>query len=118
MQQILNHYYNMSLSLSWCRKSMKDALDTGKIVSTQKPCGVYIPSNLEVRIVLVIKRVRQQKLPVFPDDVMSWATHLIRDTQHEHNFVNGQASEGWYRGFLRRHGLMTGTERPLEMTRA
>jgi hypothetical protein len=72
MQQILNHDYNMSLSLSWCRKPMKDALDTGKIVSPQKPASVYIPSNLEVRIVSVIKRVRQQKLPVFPDGVMSY----------------------------------------------
>jgi hypothetical protein len=118
MQQILNHDYNMSFSLSWCRKSMKHALDAGKIVSPQKPCGVYIPSNLEVRIVSLIKRVRQQKLPMFLDDVMSWATHMITDTEHEHNFVNGQASEGWYRGFLRHHGLMTGTKRPLEMTRA
>jgi hypothetical protein len=48
-----------------CRKSMKDAIDTGKIVSPQKPCGVYIPSNLEVRIACVIKRVRQHKLLVF-----------------------------------------------------
>jgi hypothetical protein len=80
MQQILNHDYIMSLSLSWCRKSMKDALDTGKIVSPQKPGGVYIPSNLEVRIVFVIKRVHQQKLHVFHDDVMSWATHMIKDT--------------------------------------
>jgi hypothetical protein len=47
----------MSLSLSWCRKSMKHALDTGKIVSPQNTCGVYIPSNIEVRIVSVIKRV-------------------------------------------------------------
>jgi hypothetical protein len=80
MQQILNYDYNMSPSLSWCRKSMKDALDTGKIVSPQKPGGVYIPTNLEVRIISVIKRVRQQKLHVFPHDVMSRATHLIKDT--------------------------------------
>jgi hypothetical protein len=91
MQQVLNHDYNMSLSLSWCRKSTKDAFDTGKIVSPQKPCGVYIPSNLEVRIVSAIKRGRQQKLHVSPHDVMSWATHLIRDTEHENNFVNGHA---------------------------
>jgi cystathionine beta-lyase family protein involved in aluminum resistance len=49
-----------------CRKSMKDAIDTGKIVSPQRPCGVYTrPSNLEVRIACVIKRVRQHKLLVF-----------------------------------------------------
>jgi hypothetical protein len=117
MHQLLSHYYNMSRNVSWCRKSMKYAIDTSKIVSPQKPCGVHISSNTEVRIVFVIKRLCQHKPLVFLDDVMSWVIHMIKDKEHEHNFVNGQASEGWYRGFLRRHGLVTGTERPLEMTR-
>jgi hypothetical protein len=34
-------------------------IDTGKIVSPQKPCGACIPPNLEVRIVSFVKRVRQ-----------------------------------------------------------
>jgi hypothetical protein len=64
-----------------------------------------------------MRRVRNKKLPVFPDDVMARATHLIQGTQYEHNFEKGQALEGWYRGFPRRHNFLTGAERPLEMTR-
>jgi hypothetical protein len=94
IHQVVSHDYNISLSPSWCHKSMKDAIDTGKIVSRQKIDGVYIPYHLEVRIVFVIKRLRHNKLQVFPDDVMSWATHLMNITKHEHNFLHGRASGG------------------------
>ena len=43
---------------------------------------------------------------------------LIEGTPAQALFHEGKASEGWYRGFLRRHGLETGAFRPLEMTRA
>ena len=58
------------------------------------------------------------KLPVFPDDVKGWCTTLIAGTPAQELFQDGKASEGWYRVFLRRTGLETGTIRPLEMTRA
>ena len=57
-------------------------------------------------------------MPVFGDDVIGWCTELIKDTEHAAKFKDGKATEGWYRGFLRRTGMTTGTERPLEITRA
>lgn len=38
--------------------------------------------------------------------------------EHEYNFPEGQSTISWYKGFLRRHCMLTGTERPLEITRA
>ena len=55
---------------------------------------------------------------MFPDDVKGWCTALIAGTPAEKLFVDGKASEGWYRAFLRRSGLETCAFRPLEMTRA
>jgi hypothetical protein len=85
MPQILSHDYKMSINMSWRRKSMKDAIDTGKSISHQKTSSVYIPSSLEMRFISIIKRVRQLKLLVFRDDVMSWATHLISSRMHSMN---------------------------------
>jgi hypothetical protein len=42
---------------------------------------------------------------------------MVKGTDYEHNFDEGHASEGWYRGFLRIHNFLTRAERPLEMTR-
>ena len=86
--------------------------------SPQKPGGVFVPAFIEERIVNLIKGLRQRKLPVFGDDVIGWCTELINGTEWAANLKDGKASDGWYRGFLRRTGMATGTERPLEITRA
>ena len=110
--------YNITISHSWCRALISTSIKTGIPVPTpQQTGGTLIPLGIEERIASVVRRVRSKKLPVFLDDVMAWATHLIQGTQYENNFEKGQASEGWYRGFLRRHNFLTGAERPLEMTR-
>jgi hypothetical protein len=110
--------YNITISPPWCRALISTSIKSGIHVPTpQKTLGTLIPLAIEERIASVVRRVRSKKLPVFPDDVIAWATHLIQGIQYEHNFEKGQASEGWYRGFLRRHNFLIGAERPLEMTR-
>jgi hypothetical protein len=42
---------------------------------------------------------------------------MIKGIDYEQNFDEGQASEGWYRGFLRRHNFLTRAEYLLEMKR-
>ena len=118
MMHELKCKYNVTLSFAACRKQMNVALETKRASTPQKPGGAYIPDNVERRIVELCKKLRAQKFPVFRDDVMAWATHLIKNTPAANNFVNGEATVGWYQSWLRRHNMTTGAERPLELTRA
>ena len=106
------------LGVRRCTELVNICKEHGKVPSPQKPGGVFVPACIEERIVSLIKGLRQRKLPVFGDDVIGWCTELIKDTPCATRFRDGKASEGWYRGFLRRTGMTTGTERPLEITRA
>ena len=108
----------ISMSSRHCYKLVKAYRETGRIPSPQKPGGVFVPSSIEDRIVRLIKGLRQRKLPVFGDDVMGWCTEFIKGTPYAAYFPDGKASVGWYRGFLRRTGMTTGTVRPLEITRS
>jgi hypothetical protein len=54
---------------------------------------------------------------VFPDDVQDWANREIAGTIYADNFPYGKVTEGWYRGFLHRQGMLTRHLRPLEMAR-
>ena len=90
----------------------------GEIHSPQKTGGNYVPSSIEHRIATLVKKMREKKLPVFPSDVKAWCTSLIEGTPAQSRFLEGKASEGWYRNFLRRNNLETGAFSPLEMTRA
>jgi hypothetical protein len=109
---------NITISHSWCRALISTSIKISIPVPTpQKIGGTLIPLAIEERVDSVVRRVRSTKLHVLPDDVMAWATHLIKGTNYEQNFDEGQASEGWYRGILRRHNFLTGAERPLEITR-
>ena len=108
----------VNLSVRHCCTLVKDAVLTGTVPSPQKPGGTFVSTAIEERIVKLIKGYRSRKLPVFGDDVMGWCTELIRGTVYEKNFPpDGKATEGWYRKFLQRTGMTTGTERPLEITR-
>ena len=104
------------MSESWARKLLKDEA-TGKRVSPQKPGRVYVPAAIEERVVKLAKHLRDRKMPVFKEDIIGWRTALIQGTPYATNFEDMIASEGWYRRFLQRWGLGTGTERSLEMTR-
>ena len=55
---------------------------------------------------------------MFPEDIRKWCTEEIQGTDIVNNFPEGKATQGWYKGFLRRQGFLTGSVRPLEMTRA
>ena len=108
----------ISISSRHCYRLVKQCRATGTIPSPQKPGGVFVPSYIEDRVVRLIIGLRHKKLPVFGDDVMGWCSEFIKDTPYAAYFPDGKASEGWYRGFLRRTGMTTGTVRPLEITRS
>ena len=109
----------VQLSVRHCCKIVAATVRNGTVPSPQKPGGVFVSSAIEERIVRLIKGYRGRKLPVFADDVMGWCTELIHGTVYEKNFPpDGKATEGWYRKFLERTEMLTGTERPLEITRA
>jgi hypothetical protein len=117
-QTTLFKHYNITNSHSWCRALISTSIKTNIPIPTpQMTSGTLIPLAIEERVASVVRRVRSTKLPVFPDDMMAWAAHLIKGTEYEPNFDEGPASEGWYRGFLRGHNFLTGAKRPLEMTR-
>ena len=112
------HSQGITLGIRQSTRMVVSYQQKGEAKSPQKPGGVYVPSCIEARIVTLIQGLRQRKMPVFGDDVMGWCTEMIRDTPYERNFPGGKATVGWYRGFLRRTGMTTGTERPLEITRS
>ncbi len=117
MMNELKEKHNVTLSLTACRKHMKAAIATNQVLTPQKPGGAYIPDAIERRIADLCRKLRAQKLPVFRDDVIAWATYLIKNTPAAENFVNGEATVGWYQNWLRRQNMHTGAERPLELTR-
>lgn len=109
----------ITIGLTMCKKRVSSAVSSdGRVCSPQKPGGCYVPSAIEARIAEPVRLLRAKKFPVFPEDIMKWCTEEIRGTDYALNFPEGRATEGWYRGFLRRQGFLTGTVRPLEMTRA
>ena len=110
--------HGIDLSHAHIVAKLREADSLGDVVPPERPGGVFLPHAMEERIARLVKQLRNKKLPVFPEDVMGWAAALIKGTRFAGNFLKGKASEGWYRGFLRRHNLVTGTDRPLEMTRS
>ena len=117
VRERLSHQ-GISLGLRKCSEHVTSALSNDGVPFTpQKPGGVYVSSAIESRIAALVKHLRSRKLPVFPEDVMAWCSSLIEGTHYAANFIDGQATEGWYRGFLRRQNMLTGNERPLETTR-
>jgi hypothetical protein len=85
--------YNITISHSWCRALISTSIETSIPVPTpQKTGGTLIPLAIEERVAIVVRRVRSTKLPVFPDDTMAWATHLIKGTDYGQNFDEGQTS--------------------------
>jgi hypothetical protein len=48
------------------------------------------------------KHLREQRYPVFPDDVLIWASEAIEGTVYASYFPYGKPTRGWYNGWLRR----------------
>jgi hypothetical protein len=110
--------HGVNLNLSHLCHKLNEANTHGAVIAPERPGGVYLPQDVEERIVRLVRWLRAKKLPVFPEDVMGWATELIKGSPHVASFRDGRATDGWYRSFLKRQGLKTGAERPLETTRA
>ena len=98
-------------------KTVRASRETGMPPSPQKPGGVYIPARIEEEVADLVRALRRRMMPVFVDDVMAWMTEKIDGTSYAENFSDGKANENWYYEFLRRQGMLTDTERPLETTR-
>ncbi len=65
---------DISISRSRCIIHIKSAIANDyNGVSPQKPSGQALSSFIEKSIANIAKRLREQKFPVFPKDVMAWA---------------------------------------------
>lgn len=110
--------HGITVSHDHMRAKLAEADEIGQAMPPERHGGVYLPFTLDMRISELVRWLRRRKLPVFREGVKGWATSLIKGTPIAASFRNGQATEGWYRSFLKRQGLTTGVERPLETTRA
>jgi hypothetical protein len=109
---------NIEISKSTCWTHLRAALTNyGVAVSPQKPGGVLLPSHIEKKIAKIVRGLRARKFPVFASHVIRWTAEEIKDTEYAKYFVNGEPTEGWYRGWLRRMEFTTGVLRPLEQAR-
>jgi hypothetical protein len=53
-----------------------------------------LPSNIEKNIAEMVKHLREQKYPVFPDDVLKWAAEAIEGTDYAAFFPSGMPTRG------------------------
>ena len=85
-----------------------------------EPAGAKpaIPPEGEEYLCKLIRARRALKFPVFRSDVITMAKALIKDTEAERHFQDGEVRRYWYISFLGRWGLDTGNQRPLEVKRA
>ena len=108
---LLEDEEGISLGLTRCKYKIKESLaNEDTPVTPQKTGGVFVPSSAEIRLAAMVKKLRERKFPVFLEDVISWCTELIAGTAYEKNFsaTKGEATQGWYRGFIRRRGMVNG----------
>jgi hypothetical protein len=84
-------YYNITITHLWCRAMISTSIKTSitHVPTPQKTTGTLFPLAIEELIAGDVRRVRKAKLPVFPDDMMAWATHLIKGTDYEQHFDEG-----------------------------
>ena len=63
----------------------------------------------------MIRHYRSWKLFVVKDMVLAWAMQEVERQGLKRKLPD--LTKGWYHGFQKRQGLLTGSSRPLEMTR-
>ncbi len=87
---------------------MKKAIDNIHVeLDPQRNGDQALPSIIEKNIAEMVKHLREQKYPVFPDDVLKWAAEAIEGTDYAAFFPNGMPTRGWYYGWLRRLEFLT-----------
>jgi hypothetical protein len=73
--------HGISLHESTCRERVKKALNNGCVgIDSQWNRGQALPSSIENNIAETAKHLREQKYPLFPDDVTKWAAEAIEGT--------------------------------------
>ena len=102
-----------------CLNHINKALENGgTVITPQKVGGVVLPTALERRLAETVKVYRERKFPVFPEFVIGWAAEEIRATPLADLFPpDGVPTYGWFKGWLGRQNMLTGSLRPLEGTR-
>ncbi|KAK3264333.1 hypothetical protein CYMTET_26913 [Cymbomonas tetramitiformis] len=77
----------------------------------------YIPKWAEEKLRDFIKALRACKIPVLKQTVCTYANEMIEGTVYAEKFSHGIVDSNWYYGYLDRHGMRTGNQRPLELLR-
>ncbi len=84
----------VSLHESTCRVQLKRALHNGCIgLDPKRTGGQALPSAIEKEVAEIVKRVREQHYPVFPDDVLKWAAEAIEGTDTASYFLDGKPTK-------------------------
>ena len=80
----------------------------------------YLPQEFTDRLVLWIRAKRALKFPVFRDEVLAMANHMIEGTELAQKFKHEMVDVYWYYRLLKKysHVLSTANQRPLEIDRA
>ncbi len=63
-------------------------------MSPQIHGGAALPSHIEKRIAIIVRKLRERKLPVLQLEVLKWAEEAIMDTKYATYFVNGKPTIG------------------------
>lgn len=71
----------------------------------------------EEQIADVIRLLRRYKFAITATMVKAWANEAIAGTEYEKRFVHSRVTQKWYRGFLKRHHLLSDAVTPLEEDR-
>lgn len=113
----------ITLSDRSCNDKVKAARETNVVVTPQPPGGTYVSTSIERRIAEAVAQLRDKEYPVFPEDIKAWCKKEVEGTVWHKNFLDENGNEragaydGWYKGFLNRQEFVTGTMRPLEISR-
>ncbi len=89
----------VSLHESTCRDHVQKALNNGCVgIEPQCNGGEALTTSIEKNIAETVKALREQKYPVFPDDITTWAAEAIEGTPYASFFPGGMPTRGWYHG--------------------
>jgi hypothetical protein len=109
----------VTLHASTRREHVKKILDTGCVgIDPQRSGGHALPSTIEKRIADMVKHLRVQYYPVFPEDVLKWAEEAIEGNVYAKYFPEVKPNREWFSGWLRSMEFLTSNLRPLEQTRS
>jgi hypothetical protein len=71
---------------------VQKALDNGCVgIEPQRKGGQALPTSIQKNIAETIKAFREQKYPVFPNDILTWAAEAIEGTPYASFFPRRHA---------------------------